>query len=255
MAKEFFHYPETNQLFALLEEAARRSSVSRAVAFEDCLEMIICTLSGGRMEEQYLRVVEKHSAGEQGSRGCDQLASLFGAAVQHMEQDPCDELRDLLGDLFQGAVTYGENGQYLTPPPVARMMAKMTISDFEPPTDRTPTVCDPCSGSGRMLLAVAEESRRFEFVGVDVDLRCTRMTAINLALRNLYGYAVHANSLTLESYRAYRTGFDGIGVLREIPIERCPAPVQQAAAKAKAAEPVKIIDRDDDPPGVQLDLF
>ncbi|QDU98612.1 N-6 DNA methylase [Lignipirellula cremea] len=256
MPREFFQYPETWQLFELLEVAARRSAVSRAVVFEDFLEMSICALSGGRMEEQYLQVVAKHTAGKKGERGVDSLAALFAAAVNQMESDPADELKDVLGDLFQGAITYGEDGQYYTPSPIARMMAKLSLGDFERPTDRTPTVCDPASGSGRMLLAVAEESRQFEFVGQDIDLRCVKMTALNLGLRNLYGYAVHANSLSLQTHRAYRTGFDGRGFIKEIPLEACPAPVRQAIAKPTPTPSAK---PDGDPkdgvPRTQLELF
>lgn len=49
-----------------------------------------------------------------------------------------------------------------------------------------------------MLLAVADLKPHWEFVGQDVDLRYVRMTTINLALRNLYGYVVWGNSLGLE---------------------------------------------------------
>jgi len=254
MAKEFFQYPETEKLFKLLEEAAHRSKVSRGVVFEDFLEMAICALSGGRMEERYLEVIAKHTKGKQGKRGVDSLAECFGRSVAAMEDQPGEEIIDILGDLFQGCISYGENQQYFTPMPISRMMAKMTLGDFEPPTDRIPTVCDPCSGSGRMLLAVAEESRRFEFVGIDIDLRCTRMTAINLGIRNLYGYAVHANSLSLETYQAYRTGFDGRSVVREIAIEDCPVPVRRAAAE-KARPPAEHPQPDDDGPATQLELF
>jgi hypothetical protein len=50
--RESFDYPETGQLLKLLDEAARRSSVSRGQAFEDFLHMGVCALSGGRMEDQ-----------------------------------------------------------------------------------------------------------------------------------------------------------------------------------------------------------
>ena len=193
--------------------------------------MAICALSGGQMEDQYLDVVKKHTAGEKGSRGCDSLAAMFGTLVSQMEETR-GEMRDVLGDLFQGAITYGEAGQFLTPEPVARLMARMTTSGFVPEEGTRPRVGDPCCGSGRMLLAVAEEHRDWEFVGQDIDLRCVRMTALNLAFRNLYGYMVHGNSLTLEKRLVYRTGFNGHGFVRQVPIESCPAPVQQSIAES-----------------------
>ena len=62
-----------------------------------------------------------------------------------------------------------------------------------------------------MLLAFAEHHRCSELVGQDIDLRCVRMTAINLALRNLYGYVLWGNSLSGEVKLAYRTGMNMTG--------------------------------------------
>ncbi len=219
--------------------------------------MSVAALSGGRMEDLYLQTVAKHTAGTPGKRGCDSLAHMFGELVAAMEQDTRDGIKDILGDLFEGAITYGEHQQYLTPMPVCELMAQLTLgereavapadehestaaglesmpsaeSDSNRPTERK-SVCDPCCGSGRMLLAVAQIHRHWEFVGQDIDLRCVRMTALNLAFRNLYGYAIEGNSLALKKKLVYRTGFDGRGFLREVPLDACPVPVQQAVRES-----------------------
>ncbi len=223
MPKEAFLYPETKPVFDLLEETSRRSGVSRAQAFEDFLHMSVCALSGGRMEDQYLATVKRHTEGKPGKRGCDSISQAFGTLVNAMEETR----QDILGDLFQGAITYGEAGQFLTPEPICQMMAKMTIGEDEGNDKKS--VCDPCCGSGRMLLAVADLRPHWEFVGQDIDLRCVRMTAINLALRNLYGYVIWGNSFTDERRLVYRTGFDLRGVLKEVPVEDCPHSIQQIA--------------------------
>jgi hypothetical protein len=287
MAKEFFHYPETAKVFDLLEEASHRSGVSRGQAFEDFLTMSVCSLSGGRMEEEYLQTVAKHTAGTIGKRGCDSIAKMFGELVGAMEQDTRDQMKDILGDLFQGCISYGEHGQFLTPTPVCELMARMTLPEAivptndesapqseNPPSDAPPakselppfpgrrTVCDPCSGSGRMLLAAASIHRDWEFVGQDVDLRCVRMTALNLAFRNLYGYVIWGNSLAVEKKLVYRTGFDGCGVLREIPLAACPAPVQrvvkdagQVPEKRPDKESIPTAEAEPGHPHTQLRLF
>ena len=72
-------------------------------------------------------------------------------------------------------------------------------------------VGDPCCGSGRMLLAYADNHRPRALVGQDIDLRCVRMTAINLALRNLYGFVLWGNSLAREVKLGYRTGLNMYG--------------------------------------------
>lgn len=188
--------------------------------------MSVCSLSGGAMEEQYLQVVKKHTEGEQGKRGCDRLAQLFGQLVDSIEETR----KDILGDLFQGAITYGEAGQFYTPETITQLMAEMTLAQAEPESGESKRVLDPCCGSGRMLLSVAERNPHWEFVGQDIDLRCVRMTAINLALWNRYGYVIWGDSLREEQKLIYRTGFNGRGFVREVPLAESPRPETPAAA-------------------------
>ena len=103
------------------------------------------------------------------------------------------------------------------------------------------TLNDPCCGTGRMFLAAskAHPYRLWEFVGQDIDLRCVRITAINLALWNLYGWVLHGNSLTGEVKLTYRTGFDTQGLIREVAPAECPVTIAQAigqtASEVRAA--------------------
>lgn len=261
MPRETFFYPETKRLWELLDETSRRSGVSRGQAFEDFLDMTVATLSGGEMEQQYLATVQKHTKGKKGKRGCDSIAHMFGELVAQSEQTH-DDIKDLLGDLFQGAITYGEAGQFLSPMEICRLMAQVTIGDLpEEEAAKNKSVADPCSGSGRMLLAVAEIHRHWEFIGQDVDRRCVQMTAINLALRNLYGYVIWGNSLKNDRRLVYRTGFNLRGVIREVPLDQCPEPVQEAA-NSVATEPARSASSRDTPtdvsapaPRKQLRLF
>jgi hypothetical protein len=59
----------------------------------------------------------------------------------------------------------------------------------------------------------------------EYTLRCVRMTAINLALRNRYGYVIWGNSLGVEKKLIYRTGFNLSCFVRELELEECPKPV------------------------------
>lgn len=256
MVRESFLYPSTKPVFDLVDEAARRSGVSRGQAFEDFLHMSLCSLSGGQMEEEYLATVRKHTDGKPGKRGCDSIAHAFAEMVQAMEETR----QDILGDLFQGGITYGEAGQFLTPEPICQMMARMTLEGVAEENSAKRTVCDPCCGSGRMLLAAADLQPHWELVGQDVDLRCVRMTAINLALRNLYGHVIWGNSLANEQRLVYRTGFNLRGFVREVPFAECPPAVQAAAETPvgendTSAEPPANHDDAPRPPGTQLRLF
>lgn len=111
LAKEHFFHRETNSLFKQLEEVSQRSGISRGQAFEDFLHVSACVLGHPQMEDEYLKTIECHKEGRKGKRGVDTLAKMFGNLVA-----VTDETRaDILGDLFQGAITYGERGQFLTP--------------------------------------------------------------------------------------------------------------------------------------------
>ena len=274
LTKESFHYPETRPVFDLIEQASRRSGVSRGQAFEDFLHMSVCALSGGQMEAQYLATVQKHTEGKPGRRGCDSLAAAFGTLIAAMEETR----KDILGDLFEGAITYGENGQFMTSEPVASLLASFSIQDRQEPVHdeqssdlqpngildhRRQSAYDPCCGSGRMLLAIAGRQPHWEFIGQDIDLRCVRMTTLNLALRNLYGYVIWGDTLANERRLVYRTGFNLRCVVQEIPLEDCPAPVRAAVSQpppcnmpptpAEMAFPNR--DHTPAPPGKQQHLF
>lgn len=234
MAKEHFFLDENRTHLKLLDEAARRASVSRGRAFDDFLHMAVTALSGGAMEQEYLGVVGKYSTGQPGKRGIDSLCELFAGIIAASETTR-DDIRDVLGDLFEGGISYGEAGQYFTPMNICRLNARLILGEQEsddqqtfdeittpesetadiplvvPAPNERKSVYDPACGSGRMLLAVAEVHRGWTFVGRDVDLRCVRMTCLNMALRNLYGYVIHGNSLKDEVKLVYRTGLNARG--------------------------------------------
>jgi N-6 DNA Methylase len=208
VAKEQFAHRETEELLTMLDGVAAKAG-SRGEVFSDFLTMTVCTLAGGTMEEEYLATVQKYVEGEKGKRPIDQLAAAFARLITIMD----DTREDILGDLFQGGITYGEHAQYFTPAPICDLMAQVTAGD-EPGLGRT--FCDPCCGSGRMLLAMAKLKSYGLFVGQDADLRCVKITAINLALHNLYGHAIWGNSLSNERKLVYETGFNGKGVIRKL---------------------------------------
>lgn len=202
MPKENFRYGETRECFQLLEEAARRAGVSRGQAFEDFLEIVVCTLGRPLMEDEYLQMVPKYSENIRGKRAIDSFTRLFAELVHRMTETG----NDVLGDLFEGAITYGEKGQFLTPEPICTLMAQMQLPNEPTGLEGRKKVADPCTGSGRMLLAAGKLQPHWEFIGQDVDLRCVRMTAINLGLRNLYGRVLWGNSLGTTVQLGYETG-------------------------------------------------
>jgi len=227
MAKEQFAHDETRQLFSTLEDISRRSAVSRGQAFEDVLRATVAALAAETMEDDYFDAIKAHTDGAKGKRGVDLFSTFFGQLVHAMERTDSD----VLGDLFQGAISYGENGLYLTPESVSRLMAQITID----PPDKTPdgekpVICDPCCGTGILLSEAGKINPQAELVGQDVDARCARVTAINLGLRGKYGWVICGNSLSRDVQFTYRIGSffhegpNGLrrGVIRDVPPEQCP---------------------------------
>jgi hypothetical protein len=177
-----------------------------------------------------MEMVQRHLKGSAGNRGCDLLQPMLQTLLSAM----MNEGRDILGDLFQGAITYGERGQFFTPDGVSHLMAELTAGDDQDEAaSDVKMINDPACGSGRMLMDAALHHPKAEVVGQDVDSRCVRMAAINLAMRACYGYVVCMNTLTCEAQFAYRVGsfFHEMehgperGLIRRIPLENAPVSV------------------------------
>lgn len=250
--KEQFAIAASKGILAEIDAAADKAGLSRGQAFEDFLTLVRCSLAGGTMEEEYLATVRKgYDRGEKGQRGIDHVPKAFAMLVNAMEETK----QDVLGDLFTGAITYGERGQFFTPEPVSQLMAELVASPNES-GEKTQTVNDPTCGSGRFLLSMAKKHPDWDFVGQDVDHRCAQMAAINMGLNGLRGWAVWQNTLSLECFRVYRIGFNlAGGVIREVPVEQSPfdyTVCEEPPASSPIAKP--------DPSGgqgptTQLDLF
>lgn len=113
-----------------------------------------------------------------------------------------ENLHDVFGNLFMEYLSFGKNGQFFTPQPLCDMIAQMQIKEV---TDGK-SVCDPTSGSGRMLLAAAKINRNLWFYGSDIDLLCVKMTVLNLALNSLKGEIVWGDPLALRVNASFKIG-------------------------------------------------
>lgn len=175
-------------------------------------------------------MIERHKCGKDGRRGADLMPEMFAELVNAMSETDAD----ILGDLFQGSITYGEAGQYFTPESVTKLMTQLSVDPDTRPTSEQPLyIQDPCCGTGRMLLEASNINPHAELVGQDIDSRCVKITAINLGLRSRYGWVVCGNTLSGETQFAYRIGsfFNESphgtrrGVIRDVPPEATPVPI------------------------------
>jgi hypothetical protein len=108
--REHFHHPQSAELIRELDRVAECQH-SRERVFDDFLTLIVCALAGGTMEEEYLRTAAPYAAGDRPNRVIDVLTRLFGQLIEAMEETRAD----ILGDIFQGAITRRQNGQFFTP--------------------------------------------------------------------------------------------------------------------------------------------
>lgn len=162
----------------------------RAKVFDDFLQIIVCCLSMGRKEELYFKTIKPYSREE-----LELFSQAFASLIVQMDRKP---LEDPFGDYFEEFLSNSSNGQFFTPSPVAELMAKLTTvrQVGEKRKDGDARVCDPCCGSGRLLLAAAQQDRKQFFVGTDISYTCCLMTIINLCLNSLNGEVIHMNALS-----------------------------------------------------------
>lgn len=228
LAHESFTYGETQSLFKTLEEISQRAGISRGAAFEDVLTATVSALAAETKEDEYMAMVERHQDGSPGKRSIDLIAKLFAELINAMTRNDAD----ILGDLFQSAISHQESAQFFTPLSVSTLMSELSIGSEETRTDGGPLiVSDPACGTGRMLVDAARQNPNVELFGQDVDARCVKICSINMGLRNLYGWVVCGNTLTCETRFAYRVApfFHESpngrrrGVIRDIPVELTPA--------------------------------
>ena len=91
-----------------------------------------------------------------------EYASIFGLLVNIMEKTK----EDILGDYYQGCITFGEHGQFFTPNHVTDIMAQLSGIDKDTEGQK---IGDMCCGSGRMLLSAAKIAPKNYFIGKDIE--------------------------------------------------------------------------------------
>lgn len=156
-----------------------------------------------KQEDEYMEMINRyrdnHAPGE---RNADFFADAFAAWQMALQA----EYRDYLGEIFEQYVTRGENGQFFTPEALCKLMAHITGTDGDDNITILDgqRISDPACGSARNLLAITRLNRYAHFQGVDIDLNCVRMSALNLLCRNVDGEIIWGNALSLEAHGGYR---------------------------------------------------
>ena len=114
-----------------------------------------------------------------------------------------DELagKDHGEDILQTVYQYyfsdrAEKMQDFTPPSIGRLVAELT-GDAE-------TVYDLCAGSGSLSIQKRLTSPDAEFICEELDERAIPFLLCNMAIRNMRGWVINRNALTLATAAVYR---------------------------------------------------
>lgn len=191
---------------------------------------------------RYMEVVKKYKENRSRARDerpIDYFTAAWGMTIQQTQS----KKQDILGQIFTEQITHGENGQFFTPSNVTDMMAQMIVGDKKDGE----TVLDPCCGSGRFLISAARQNPNCVFHGNDLDIRCARMTALNMWLFDLEARVTCGNALSGTWHVGWKIRRGGFiyEVENNVPKETSqPVPEQSMSATSKPANE----------PRTQLDL-
>lgn len=179
--------------------------------FYDFCEMITLTLRlpfyGEKVHEDMKRLRAKYD-----DNAIKELDKCFEIMVAELEQSH----QDFLGTVFMG-LDMGSHykGQYFTPYHICSLMGKMTIGEITPQLndEKYFSCCDPCCGSGAMLIAVVDAvkeenlnpSTNLYIEAMDIDKLACLMCFIQLSLYGVAAKVIHGDSLLWKHFESWYT--------------------------------------------------
>jgi type I restriction-modification system DNA methylase subunit len=195
-------YRATKEIEKLMEQYSRRNGWY--TAFTHFLDFMIFMASHGHIKPQWF------------DKGTDKDGVLMAKMYKAFGNQ--DAFEDVLGDLYEEIAGRGHKsamGQFFTPMHLCDMMALMVAP--KEAVEETIRCSEPCSGSGRNVLAFERQCRRIgqrtHWTCVDLDITCVKMTVINMVYNGIRGDVIHGNCLTGQRFGAY-----SIQVIGGVPI-------------------------------------
>ena len=168
---------EFNNAFSGL---VRRYEPSRV--FDDLLSIIVCCMAQGTQEEWYFEVINRYEKKE-----LDSFVKMFGHLLMIYEEslNSCSWF-DPLGTFYEELASKSKKsgfGQFFTPPGLCDLMAQLVVEKDQWGKE----INEPCSGSGRAILAANKQAPGNYYIAQDIDPVCAKMTAINMCFHHIRG--------------------------------------------------------------------
>lgn len=194
--------------------------------FEDWLKVSSIAISNSvdwnqanEREEQYLETINKYTPEEQ-----KVLTKTFAELVNALQKEavtggPCD----LLGKVFHSLELHNKyHGQFFTPFHICEFMGQVALADGGEAGNVASealhkkgylSVCEPCVGSGGMVLGFAKAmyNNKMNYCDqmvaycCDIDIKCVHMAYLQLSLYGIPAVIIHGNSLTNEEWSRWYT--------------------------------------------------
>lgn len=226
--------------------------------FEDWLKVCAISISNSvdwnhreEREQQYLETINKYTPDEQKI-----LVETFSELVVALEREHTKSgPTDLLGKVFHSLELHNKyHGQFFTPFHICEFMGHVALGDGGEAGNAVSgalsqkgyvSVCEPCVGSGGMVLGFASAMYREKLnyceqmvaYCCDIDIKCVYMAYLQLSLYGIPAVIIHGNSLTLEEWSQWYTP---VYMLRGWPLRERTADLLetiQAATKEKSEPP------------------
>jgi type I restriction enzyme M protein len=172
--------------------------------YDDLLTIVICCLARETEEELYLQTIKKYTKEE-----LNTFAQLMGELfIIYADAKKFGKWADPLGTYYECLASNSKKsifGQFFTPSSICDMMANFVTSKKE----WGKKINEPCSGSGRMILASNQIAKGNYFIAQDLDAICCKMTAINMCMHEVRGEVHQMDSLRIANLRmSYSINYD-----------------------------------------------
>lgn len=194
--KEFIRLIESKcyefQAWELFTDFCKLSAISMYQPF----------LKSEELEKEYMQTISKYKK---------DVAEIFPQLFTYVVMGLEDKMGDFLGECFMD-LNLGSKykGQFFTPYNISVFMASI----LGEATGEKESFCEPCVGSGGMVIARADAISQKHGLGyqdimevhaVDIDVLCVHMSFIQLSLLGISAEVVHGNSLSLEVFSTWYT--------------------------------------------------